>query len=183
MHAMLITGLFLSLASTAAAPQKAVTKSAEVSATATVQAIDKENRMVTLKSEDGTEDTVYVPKDVKRFDAVQVGDKLKVRYYESLVFQIRKAGVPAPTTGGGPTMTSAPGAKPGATLAKQQTATVDVVSVDPAVPSITVKTADGRTITRKIEDKKNLEGVNPGDKIDITFTQAAVISMQSAGGK
>jgi hypothetical protein len=80
-------------------------------------------------------------------------------------------------------MTPAPGAKPGATLAQQQTATVDVVSLDPAVPSITVKTADGRTITRKIEDKKNLEGVKPGDKIDITFTQAAVISMESADGK
>ena len=140
--------------------------------------------MVTLKSEDGSEDTVYVPRDVKRFDAVKVGDKLKVRYYESLVFQIRKPGAATPTSGtGAPTMTKTPGAKPGATVSQQQTATVEVVSLDQAVPSITVKTSDGRTITRKIEDKKNLEGVNAGDKIDITYTQAAVISMESAGGK
>jgi hypothetical protein len=37
-----------------------------------------------------------------------------------------------------------------------------------------VTTADGRDVTRKIENKKYLEGVKPGDKIDITFTRAIV---------
>ncbi len=68
-------------------------------------------------------------------------------------------------------------------MARQLTATVDVVAVDPSVPSITVKTADGRTVTRKIEDKKNIEGVKAGDKIDITYTQAALMAIEPAGGK
>ena len=49
-----------------------------------------------------------------------------------------------------------------------------------AVPSITVITADGRTITRKIDEKKNLEGVKPGDKIDITITRAIVTEVANA---
>ena len=45
---------------------------------------------------------------------------------------------------------------------------------------VTVKTADGRTITRKVENPKNLEGVSPGDKIDLTYTQAALIEVAPA---
>jgi hypothetical protein len=46
-------------------------------------------------------------------------------------------------------------------------------------PSITVVTQDGRTLTRRIADKKNLEGVSPGDRIDITYSQAVVVSAES----
>jgi hypothetical protein len=35
-------------------------------------------------------------------------------------------------------------------------------------------------VTRKIENKKNIEGVKPGDKIDITFTRAFVTEVQNA---
>ena len=60
----------------------------------------------------------------------------------------------------------------------QQTTTVEVLAIDQKLPSITVKTADGRTVTRKVEERKNLEGVKVGDKIDITYTQAALMSVE-----
>ena len=47
-------------------------------------------------------------------------------------------------------------------------------------PSITVTTPDGRTVTRKVEDKKNLEGVNVGDMIDVTYTRAVLLSIERA---
>jgi Cu/Ag efflux protein CusF len=163
--------------------QKTVTKSDVATATATVQAIDTANRIITLRSEDGTEDTMYVPTDVTRFDQVKVGDKLKVRYHESMVFQVRKPGEAGSKPGDTVNAARTPGAKPGAQMSRQVTATVDVVAVDPSVPSITIKTADGRTVTRKIENKKNIEGVKAGDKIDITFTQAALIAIEAPTAK
>ncbi len=163
--------------------QKPVTASAVATATATVQAIDSANRIITLRSEDGTEDMMYVPTDVTRFDQVKVGDKLKVRYHESMVFQVRKPGETPNKPGDAVNASKTPGAKPGAQMSRQITATVDVVSVDPSVPSITVKTADGRTVTRKIENKKNIEGVKAGDKIDITFTQAALVAIEAPTAK
>jgi hypothetical protein len=48
------------------------------------------------------------------------------------------------------------------------------------VPSITVATADGRTVTRKVEDKKNIENVAVGDRIDITYTQAVIVNAEPA---
>jgi hypothetical protein len=58
--------------------------------------------------------------------------------------------------------------------------TVTVKAIDPQLPSITVTTQDGRSVTRKIEDKKNLEGVKVGDRIDITYTQALIANLERA---
>ncbi len=157
-----------------------VKKAESVTATATIQAIDKANRLVTLKDEKGAEDTMQVGPAMKRFDELKVGDKVKVTYYESLVLQVRKAGDPAKPAGDDVKLTKGTGASPAATLSRQQTTSVDVMAIDQKLPSITVKTADGRTVTRKVEDRKNLEGVKVGDKIDITYTQAALMSIEPA---
>jgi Cu/Ag efflux protein CusF len=156
---------------------KTVTKQNKITATATIKAIDQATRSVTLRTENGDEDTFTVGPEVTRFNELKVGDTIKATYYESLVFQLRKPGAPAATAGavaGGGRLKDAPGAAVGT----QETTTVTVKAVDMNVPSITVVTADGRTLTRKIAEKKNLEGVNPGDTIDITYTQALVVAAE-----
>ncbi len=157
---------------------KTVTKQNKVTASATIRAIDPKTRSVTLRTEDGNEDTFTVGPEVQRFNQLKVGDKINVTYYESLVFQLRKPGAASTPTSG----TLAAGRLkdvPGGAIAAQQTATVTVKAVDMNAPSITVVTQDGRTMTRRIGDKKNLEGVNPGDRIDITYSQAVLVSAEA----
>jgi Cu/Ag efflux protein CusF len=168
-----------SLASTQA--QQAVTKSNSVTATATVQAIDKTARLVTLKNEQGEEDTFAVsPETMPRFNELKVGDKVRMTYYESLVFQLLKPGAKSDGASYEAALSRAKSARPAGTLATQEKMTVTVKAVDPAVPSITVTTENGRVITRKIEDKKNIEGVKPGDRIEITYTQSLLTAVESA---
>ena len=81
------------------------------------------------------------------------------------------------TAGDTAKLTPGAGASPSGTLSRTQTTSVEVVAIDQKLPSITVKTVDGRTVTRKVDNPKNLEGVKVGDKIDITYTQAAVLSV------
>jgi hypothetical protein len=117
---------------------------------------------------------------VKRFNEVKVGDKVTLRYYESVILYLRKPGDTSPAPPASSDKSAAtPGAgeHPGGTAARQRKMTVSVVSVDKAVPSITVKTPEGNTVTRKIADAKNLEGVSAGDKIDITYTEAMIVSL------
>ena len=156
-----------------------VTKQNQVTVTATIKAIDPATRSVTLRAENGDEDTFTVGPDVTRFDQLKAGDTIKATYYESLVFQVRKPGTPAPTSGTGLAGGRLKDA-PGGAIGMEQTTTVTVKAVDVNVPSITVTTADGRTLTRKIAEKKNLEGVKAGDQIDITYTQAVVVSAEAA---
>ena len=155
-----------------------ITKQNKVTVTATIKAIDAATRSVTLRAENGDEDTFTVGPEVVRFDQLKAGDTITASYYESLVFQVLKPGAPAPPSGTG----LAAGrlkAVPGGAIGRQETTTVTVKAVDVNVPSITVTTADGRTLTRKIAEKKNLDGVKAGDKIEITYTQAVVVSAEA----
>ena len=167
-----------------AAAQTPVTKTKSVSATATIQAIDSTTRTLTIRDESGVEDSYVAGPEIKRFDELKVGDKVKMTYRESVVLQLRKA-PPAGTTGAKPAdpsldaaVTRGKGALPGVTAAVQEKMTVTVKSIDASVPSITVTTPDGRTITRKVEDRKTLEGVAAGDSIEVTYTRALLTSIE-----
>jgi hypothetical protein len=163
----------------AALAQKPVTLGESVEVTAQIQAIDKTSRMITLKTKDGTVDTVHAGPEVKRFDELKVGDTVTMRYYESAVFQIRKPGDPvAPSAHGDSKIVRGTGARPGGTASRQETISVVVKAIDAKAPSITVLTPDGRTVTMKIDDPKNLKGVSVGDKVEITYTEAFVVSVK-----
>jgi Cu/Ag efflux protein CusF len=159
--------------------QKPVTQTDAIEVTAKIEAIDKTARLVTLKDKEGDTETIKCGPEVKRFDELKVGDTVTFRYYESIAYSIRKpgqpSGLPAQTE---PTVTRGQGARPGGTIAQQETATVTVKAIDPKVPSVTVLTEDGRTVSFKVDDKKRLEGVNVGDKVEITYTEAVMISVK-----
>ena len=159
--------------------QKPVTVTDAVELTTKIEAIDHTSRMVTLKDKDGDTETIYCGPEVKRFDELKVGDTVTFRYQESLALAIRKpgqpSGLPAKT---GPAVTRGTGPKPGGTLAQQETATVTIKAIDAKVPSVTVLTEGGRTMSFKVEDPKNLKDVKVGDKVEITYTEAVMISVK-----
>ena len=148
------------------------------SVTATVEAIDTANRVLTLKGPDGSLVDVEVPDSVKRFSEIKVGDKLNFRYTEALVLELRKAD---PAAKLGMTVDSSierkPSEKPSGVVSRTITATVEVVSTDMKTPSITVRSADGNTHSFRVQDVKNLEGVKAGDHIVVTYKEALAIQV------
>lgn len=173
---ILAVSLALLIAVASVAAQKAMNQADAVTATFTITAIDSGARIVTLKDKDGnTHDMVCGP-EVQRFNSLKVGDTVTFRYYESVATAIRRPGS-APATPASAGVTRTPGAKPGGTIAQQLTTTVTIEAIDPKIPSVTVRTADGNKLSFKVEDKKNLEGYKAGDKVDVTYTQALAISV------
>ena len=159
--------------------QKPVTDTDAIELTTKIEAIDHSARLVTLKDKDGESETIYCGPEVKRFDELKVGDTITMRYYESIAYAIRKPGQPSGLpTATGPAITRSQGARPGGTIARQETATVTIKAIDPKTPSVTVLTEDGRTVSFKVEDKKNLKDVKAGDKVEITYTEAVMISVK-----
>jgi Cu/Ag efflux protein CusF len=160
--------------------QKPVTQGAAVSESFVIDAIDYTARLVTLKDTKGETETIYCGPEVERFSALKVGDKVTFRYYESVVYAISKPGAKAkPAEAGGVTRT--PGDRPGGTISQQMTATVTINEIDAKVPSVTITTKDGKKMSFKVEDPKNLEGVKVGDQVEITYTQALAISVAAPG--
>jgi hypothetical protein len=159
--------------------QKPVSVADVVTATFTIEAIDHTTRILTLKAADGTTDDVLCGPDVQRFDALKVGDKVTFRYHESLVTAISHTGTAskAPSSAA---VTRTPGAMPGGTIAQQMTAVVTINAIDTKAPSVTVTTENGRKMSFKIADAKNLQGYKAGDKVEVTYTQALAVSVESA---
>src|SRR5947207_5921272 len=107
--------------------------------TATITAIDKATRDVTLKGPQGNEITVTAGPDVKKFDSLKVGDQVDVQYVEALTLELKKGGgmVVARTEQKGAVGTK-PGEQPAGAVGRQVTIVADVVAVDPAKQVITL---------------------------------------------
>jgi Cu/Ag efflux protein CusF len=172
---LVVVGSLVALPARAAQDPKKMSESVTIKAT--IEAIDQTAKKVTLKGPRGN----YVEVDAStmpRFDQLKVGDVVTATYTESLAVHIRKPGEPAPTAGSD-TVTRREGA-PGATAQRQRTVSVDVQAIDKQASSITVKTADGRVLSFRVENPKNLETVKVGDKVDVTYTEALLIKADPA---
>jgi len=175
--------VLLALAAVVALPvvalaQKPASATDTVEVRAKIVAIDKTERTVVLEDEDGESEEIYCGPEMKRFDELKVGDTVTFKYFESLAYSIRKpgqpSGLPADTA---PKMTRGTGARPSGTVARQETATVTIKAIDAKVPSVTVLTEDGRTVSFKVDDKAKLKDVKVGDRVEITYTEALMISV------
>jgi hypothetical protein len=172
-----VLGAVLLLAAPAFAQSKTITGET-VTKTATIEAINHGTRELTVKGPEGTYTTFVASPEVKRFDALKVGDTITVKYYENLVVRLKLPGekdVNTSTTGATPATS-----RPGGTLAEQRTITATITMIDPKVPSITFKGPNNWTYSSRVEDKKALEKVKVGDKVDLTWTQAVLIDVAPA---
>jgi hypothetical protein len=55
---------------------------------------------------------------------------------------------------------------------------VTITALDMAVPSVTFRTADGKSQTVKIRNAKNAEGYEVGDKVSLTYTGSRQIALE-----
>jgi Cu/Ag efflux protein CusF len=146
--------------------------------TATVEAIEKSTRKVTLKNTDGTYEVLDVPASAKRFDGLKVGDTVKARYYETVVFRLKEAGEKDVDSASAATTPTTGGMKPAGTMAGQRTITAKITAIDEKIPSISFTGPNGWAYSTRVEDKAALAKVKVGDRVDITWTAAALVSFE-----
>ena len=158
-----------------------ITKVVPVRGSATIQSIDAGTRRISLRNDKGEEDSFIAGPEVKRFAELKIGDCVTTNYYESIVLQVRRPGEASNAPGSVQSATTASNTTlPGGTIATQERKTVTVRSVDPSTMSIAVTTEDGKTVRHKVEDRTHFERVRVGDRIDITYTVAFLVSVDRA---
>jgi hypothetical protein len=155
-----------------------------VKVTATVEDIDVEKRVVKLKDENGEVTELVVPKKVRNLAQVKKGDHVVATYYEAIAYDVFKAGTEMPP----PAMAMASerakkGEKPGAGVAEAATFTATIEAIDKPNSKVTLKGPQGNKETFKVRDPKKLDVVSVGDQVQITFTRALAISVQTAPAK
>lgn len=153
-----------------------------ITVTATVQALDVDNRLLTLKGPEGNTITLKVDERARNLPQVKVGDQVQAEYFESVALY------PQTPEGSGPAETEiaamelAPaGEKPGIAAVKAKVMTAIVESIDPDTGTVTLKGPEGNTLTLKVDDSTpNLGNIEAGDEVVARFTRAIAISVTAA---
>ena len=166
--------------SVAVSPGKAVATST-TKASAVIVAIDSTYRIVTLKTASGRTVEVVAGPEVKNFDQLKVGQKVKAAYSEALSLELKKGGGGVrgvSEKGGG--VQAAPGTKPGAGGARQITVLADVVKVDTKTHLVTLKGPGGNFVDLHVEDPEQLKNIKKGDQVEAVYTEAVAVTVEPA---
>lgn len=152
-----------------------------VRVSATVEAIDKAKRLVTLKGPEGNSVVVQAGPEVRNFDQIKVGDQVVVRYIEALTLELKKGGGAVrervEREGGA---RAKPGEAPAAAVGREVMVIADVVAVDQAKQTVRLR-GPQRTVDLKVKDPAQLKLIKVGDQVEATFTEAVAISVEPAG--
>ncbi len=156
------------------------------SITATVEAVDPQNREVTLKGPLGNEVDFKVDSRVKRLDEVKVGDVVRADYYVSVVAELRR---PTPEEEKNPIAISEDSARapktetPAGVEAQQVKVVTTIEGIDRPTQTVTIKGPQGHYLTARVQDPANLEKVRIGEHIVVTYTEALAVSLQKVEKK
>jgi hypothetical protein len=167
---------------TATAPGKGVVANT-IEVTASVEAVNKATREVTIKGPRGHVETVVAGPEVKNFDQIKVGDKVVLRYVEALSLELKKGGTaPVARTDSAMGGTAKPGEKPAAGVGRQIHVTANVVAVDAATQTVSLK-GPKQTVDLHVGDPEQFKLVKVGDQVEATYTEAVALSVEPAAAK
>lgn len=173
-----LAGSVLLLAGGAVGAQTKTIEGEVITMTVTVESTEQSTRTLTVKDDKGIYETLQAPPEMKRFSELKPGDKITARYYENLVIRLKKPGEAAVDVDSA-SVTANKGQRPGGTAAAQRTITVAVTAMDPKTSSVTVQGPNGYIYSRKVADKKAFALLKVGDRLDMTWTDALLISVDS----
>jgi hypothetical protein len=161
-------------------PGKAVATST-TTASAVIVSIDATYRIITLKTASGKTVEVVAGPEVKNFDQLKVGQKVKAAYSEALSLELKKGGgKPLAMTEKGGAASAVAGAKPGAAGARQVTVLADVVKVDTKAHLVTLKGPGGNSVDLHVEDPEQLKNIKKGDQVEAVYTEAVAVTVEPA---
>jgi Cu/Ag efflux protein CusF len=150
-------------------------------ARATITAIDRGNRLVTVQDQSGKEVIAEVPVGVANLDEVQVGDQVVVSYSMALAWKVRPAGQDsAAFSADAMASHSKPGDKVASSVGKSATMSGKITAIDLEQGTVTLAWEDGTSDTIKARDPANLKKVKVGDVVDILYSEALAVALRPA---
>jgi hypothetical protein len=157
-----------------------VTVADAVRVTASVEAIDKAKRLVTLKGPEGNTFVVEAGPEVRNFDQIKVGDLVVVRYIEALTLELKKGGGEMrQRTERESAAVAKPGERPGVAGGRQVTVIADVIAVDAKKQTVRLR-GPQRIVDLKVRDPNQFKLIKVGDQVEATFTEAVALSVEPA---
>ena len=147
-------------------------------ASATVTAIDAKTRKITLQAENGKSTTFTAPPEVRNFDQIKVGNKVRATFSQRLTVFVSKTAEPGETQAA-LLARAEPGAKPGAMYAESFESVTTVDSIDTVNRRATLRYADGETLTVPVRPDVDLTRYKVGDRVVMRVTERLGVLVES----
>lgn len=156
-------------------------EAAAVQVSFSVEAVDAENRLITLKGPNGNTGTYEVGDQVQRLAEIKAGDTIHAEYTLGAVAELReptaeeKSAPLTEVTGAERGTLEAP---PAGAVGRVVRAVASIESVDPATQSVTVKGPEEGLVSVHVEDPAVFNKLKAGDPLVVTFAEKLVLSVQ-----
>jgi hypothetical protein len=179
---LLTISLALALSPAMAQPvvKDAMATGEAVKLTAKIVAVDQATRTLTVTGPMGKTVTLKASDNVKNLAQIKAGDEVVLRYTEAMSVALEKnaVGRSETVTSSGP-MTAAPGAKPAIGGVQTTTIVANVQSVDAKRQTVLLEGPNANYVEVKVKDPAVFSQVKPNDKVKITYTEAAVLDVET----
>jgi hypothetical protein len=162
----------------AGAGQAPAPDSTPITRTATIEAIDKATRTVTLKGAAGNLVPVKAPDAMEGFNSLKVGDVVTATYFAAVAVSLRKPGDPAIPEVPPTTVTQRTDRKPGSVTRRDRTFTGKVDSVDAKTSSLVVRQQDGQVVPLTVSDPAQLRNLRTGDAVEVRYYESLLIKVE-----
>lgn len=148
--------------------------------TAEVVGIDRVDRTVMLLGPEGNVVEVEVSHAARNFDQLEVGDQVRIQYYESVALYLGKRGQKPDDAAGLVAARSAKGDKPGGIVVEAVDVSATVQAIDRTKRTVTLKGPDGKSVTTKVDASvKAFDTLKVGDSVHARYTEAVAISVET----
>ena len=150
--------------------------------TATVKAIDKKNRVVTLKFPDGKQKNIKCGPEVRNFPQIRIGDNVTAKFLESVELVVGAPGVKPSAEHESKTARAPLGTKPGFASIDAIEVSATVQSIDYQTRNVTLLGPEGKIFKVKAgAEVKRLNEVKQGDTVIARLTKAFSINVSKPG--
>jgi len=172
-------------AGSAGRPQ-AVSVEDTVESTATIAALDLLKRTVVLKTEDGLLRTIVAGPEIRNLGRIGIGDTVKATYVQGVAARMAEPGA---DDGAGVTddaLRALKGDPPGAAAGRPVRTVVTIVAYDDANNLVSFAGPDElvrSVVVAKPEMQEFARGLRPGDKVELTFTEARAVGIVQVEGE
>lgn len=161
-------------------PEVAVSET--LTTTAQVQAVDVQNRRLTLKNQEGEVFTIDVPPEVRRLAEIKAGDLIVTEYRQALAVGISKTGDSSGIRSRRESVNLERAGKdqpPGAVARKNVTIVANIIAIDRAKRQVTLKGAE-RAVTVTAPEDINLDDLKVGDEVTAEYLEELAITVEPA---
>jgi hypothetical protein len=178
------TILIATVLAVSVAHSEPLTRSESLEIAATVESIDQATRTVVLVADSGQRAVFVAGPDVVNLKEVKAGDRVRLGYKIAVAAAVRPRGTPASKpVEDSIQKRSGPGEPLSAEAGHTVLTTVTIDAVDTSFNTVSFKRADGITRVVGVDDpdgKRFIRTLKPGDSVEISYSEAMVVSLERA---